>query len=73
MLYGAIFARIYRALQERNYHAFVPLLFLTFFLLECDVLRILRSIMRHNYDFDSNNDDDNDNNDDGEEGVLTKT
>ena len=30
VLYGAIFARIYRALQERNYHAFVPLLLLTF-------------------------------------------
>ena len=44
-----------------------------FFLLECDVLRILRSIMRHCYDFDNNNDDDNDNIDDDEEGVLTKT
>jgi len=73
VLYGAIFARIYRALKERNYHAFVPLLFLTFFLLECDILRILRSIMRHYYDFDSNNVDDNDNIDDDEEGVLTKT
>ena len=46
---------------------------LFFFLLECDVLRILRSIMRHCYDFDNNNDDDNDNIDDDEEGVLTKT
>ena len=73
MLYWAIFARIYRALQERNNHAFVPLLFLTFLLLECDVLRILRSIMRHYYDFDSNDDDDYDNIDDDEEGVLTKT